>query len=398
MSGGEPTGAAVIGPAARAVDAALARMDGEIDWLGRLTPLNLDAVWDGFRSSGFSTLPELVYDDGLPELDDMRRALFDLPVHEIGNGLVESLLIEKQRELDRQLELVRLRGGEGFVLASIDLFGAVSASLVDEAERVLDAVPHVPPEDSTADASDFVVAARREVQHYRERAPSLDADVIVDSTPGTHVLVSAGHLHVASDYRLPPSRILPLLHHEVGTHVLTRHNGRQQPLRTLEVGLADYDALQEGLAALAEYLCGYLPASRLRTLAARVIAAEMAIRHEPPASIYAAMVERCLLDEELAFSTTVRALRGGGMTKDALYLAGLIDLLAHLARDGDFERLFLGKFALKHEPILAELLERGVLVPPALLPRYLDDEGARQRLARVRSIDLAQLWQEAPAP
>ena len=45
-----------------------------------------------------------------------------------------------------------------------------------------------------------------------------------------------------------------LLHHEVGTHLVTHVNGTHQPIKVLGVGLAGYDETQEGLAVLAEYL------------------------------------------------------------------------------------------------------------------------------------------------
>ena len=67
---------------------------------------------------------------------------------------------------------------------------------------------------------------------------------------------------------MPEERVDPLIQHEVGTHTITRFNGRCQPLDTLECGLADYDALQEGIAVLAEYMAGNMPPSRLRVLAA----------------------------------------------------------------------------------------------------------------------------------
>ena len=382
--------------AAREIDTTLARMDGQIDWLTRLTPVNLDAVWDGFRQSGFKVMPPLEYDEGLPELEDMRDALFALPVRDIENQHVETLLIEKQRELDRQLELVRLRGEEGFIMASVDLFGDVSARLVGQAEDVIDKVPVGDPRPRDVDAEAFADLARQELAWYAERTDGLNADIVINPNPGVHIFVANGDLHIACDYEVPISHMVPLLNHEVGTHIVTRHNGRQQPLKVLEVGLADYDALQEGLGVLAEFLCGFLPPNRLRTLAARVIAADMAVHERLPADIFAAMYDDCRLGEELSFSTTVRAIRGGGMTKDALYLKGLIDLIAYLAHDGDFEGLFMGKFALKHLPVLNKLIGEGVLVPPDLLPRYLENDDALHRLELVRTLDITELYQEEP--
>ena len=66
------------------------------------------------------------------------------------------------------------------------------------------------------------------------------------------------------------------------------------------------------------------------------------------------------------------------------------------AVDGDFEILFIGKFALKQLHTLEKLIEDGMLLKPDLLPRYLDDLDAMKRLDRVRSLDITQLYQESP--
>ncbi len=94
------------------------------------------------------------------------------------------------------------------------------------------------------------------------------------------LMVSHGTFYIDGNIRLPQARVQPLIQHEIGTHVVTRHNGRKQSLKQLEVGLAQYDPTQEGLGVLAEYLTGYLPGERLRVLAARVVAAPLAIDAE----------------------------------------------------------------------------------------------------------------------
>lgn len=383
--------------AAIEVDRALARMDTKVDWLERLTPINISEIWDEFRASKFRRMPDSRFGEGLEnDAPVLRSELFALPVREIANPLVEALLLEKQREIDQQIELVRMRGKDGFILASIDLFGHVSEHLLQEARDLLEAVPVLAPDAKDAGAPEICEAARAEVEAYRARHPQFKCEVIVDPTPGTSLYVSQGNFHVADDFRTPRSRIDPLIQHEIGTHAVTRHNGRRQPLHTLAGGLSDYDELQEGLAVLAEYLSGYLPAERLRTLGARVIAAHMAVYEEKGPDIYACLVDEHRFDSRTAFDTALRAKRGGGLTKDALYLKGLAELLAHLARDGDLEVLFLGKFALKHLHTIEALIESGVLHPPEILPSYLRSQTARDRLARARQLPLAKFYQESP--
>ena len=87
-----------------------------------------------------------------------------------------------------------------------------------------------------------------------------------------------------------------------------------------------------------------------------------------------------------AFTVTVRVFRSGGLTKDAVYLRGLLELVDHLAAGGDLDMLLLGKMPLTATPLVADLHERGVLKDPLLRPRYLDDPGAQDRLARLADV------------
>ena len=80
----------------------------------------------------------------------------------------------------------------------------------------------------------------------------------------------------------------------------------------------------------------------------------------------------------------MRAYRGGGLTKDAVYLRGLKTMLAYLAKDGSLDPLLVGKLASEHIPIIRELQFRKVLQPPPLRPRYMDDDEAMRRLETLR--------------
>ena len=391
----EPSDTIELSETARATDRALAQIEHRIDWLTYLTPTNLDEVAKGFRASGCRTLPDLTYPNAPGDLQAMRDELFALTVEGLGNSDIEALLLEKQRELDRQIQIVRLRGEAGFTMAAIDMFGNVDARLLEAARKVLADAPGQDRSDArTVDAKAFMAAARAEMDRHRARDARFDYEVIEEQTPGTHLFTSEGNLHVAFDYVCPRTRVEPLIQHEIGVHSITRFNGRCQPLAVLECGLADYDALQEGLAVVAEYLAGDMPPSRLRVLAARVIAARMAVEGEGAAEIYAAMRGECALDEEPAFNTMVRALRGGGMTKDALYLDGLIDLLAYLRGGGDVAFLFIGKFALKQRAVLERLLDTGFLRPPALIPPVFTGDNARDQIADIRRLKVEQFYRE----
>lgn len=380
------------------VDAALLAIDAELDWLIALNPLGTDALWREFDASGRQRVSALRYADPVLDLDAIRRRLLALPVERIESPLLADVLAEKQCDLARTIELVRLRGTGGFVDASIELFGGVEPELLALARRLLDAVQPGEPLEADTGVDAVVSAVEDEVAWYRERAPDFELDVVVNADVGSLMMVSHGRLYLDAELRLPQARLQPLVQHEVGTHVVTHYNGARQPLRQLSVGLAQYDPLQEGLGVLAEFLSGYLPGERLRILAARVVAAQMAIERQGIPEIFACLHDEHGFATDEAFDVAVRALRGGGLTKDAVYLRGLCDLLADLRAGNPFEMLFVGKFALRHRPVIAALVEEGWAAPPRLLPRYTTADGFEDALARCRTLDVARLHHEHPAP
>ncbi len=69
-----------------------------------------------------------------------------------------------------------------------------------------------------------------------------------------------------------------------------------------------------------------------------------------------------------------------------------MDVLAHIASGHALEPLLIGKIAIEHVGFIEELLWRGVLKPPRLRPRWLEVDGAPQRLTRAREgMQLADL-------
>jgi uncharacterized protein (TIGR02421 family) len=175
-----------------------------------------------------------------------------------------------------------------------------------------------------------------------------------------------------------------LLQHEIGTHVLTYHNGRAQKLRLLANGFAGYDALQEGLAVLSEYLTGGLSRPRLRLLAGRVVATRYLLDGATFIEAFRELRQTYGFAQRVAFTVAARTYRSGGLTKDAVYLLGLHQILEYVGQGGELEPLFVGKIAIAHIPIVRELTWRGVLAQPPMLPRYMNQPEPLARLGRLR--------------
>ena len=267
---------------------------------------------------------------------------------------------------------------------SLQLFGGVSSGLVDTAEDLLRRLPrkNEKSEESPISAREFAERAREEIAEYQKQDAIFTAKVRVTSTVGG-VMVSRGRLLIGKQVSISRSRANPLIQHEVGTHLVTYYNGMSQPFQQLASGLAGYEELQEGLAVLAEYLVGGLDRARLRQLAGRVLAVRMCVDGASFIEAFRSLVDEHGFATRTAFQITMRVHRGGGLTKDAIYLRGLENLVRGLRSRDQLESMFIGKAAMRHLGILEELLHRSVLREPPLRPRFLDHPGAGERLAKV---------------
>jgi uncharacterized protein (TIGR02421 family) len=380
------------------VDAEMVRISGNLDWLRAVTPYCTQDLWEAFRSGGFKITPRFQYPDFGIDIPATRERLLALPVREIEDPLLKALLAEKQRELDRQLELVELRGTDGFLQASTDLFGTATPELHADALHILDIV--VPAPNVTvqfADTARITEAALKQFEHYRSECPDFSANVKCSRNITAGLMVSNNTLFVSADARIPLERLDALLHHEIGTHILTWHNGAHQPLRQLQSGLAHYDELQEGIGVLAEYLAGNLSPLRLRTLAARVVAVRLLADGADFAETFDVLRSGYGFSGRSAFIITTRVFRGGGLTKDVVYLRGLKTLLSYLREDCSFQELLIGKFSLSQLPAIRKLAKTGWLEPPRLMPVYAQNAAAQQRLAECVQVPFDGLYQSLVA-
>ncbi len=293
------------------------------------------------------------------------------------------LLRDKRNELSKQLDMLQERGTDDFFYSSIRLYQAIDADLLQLARTILAevSVPHQ--EEATVSPQAFADRVRAEFDYFRTVDPSFASDIFIqDDVPG--VMVSRGRLFLTPHTFVRPSRLEALVQHEIGTHVLTFHNGSQQPMTLMRYGLADYDELQEGLAVLAEYLVGGLDAERLRLLAVRVITGANRLEGISFAQAYGTLVEEYRCAPAVAFETVTRIYQSGGFIKDVIYLRGFVRLLEYLQQGHALMPLLSGKIAIKHIPVIQELIEREILRPPTLLPRYLHSAEAQQKLEALK--------------
>ena len=79
---------------------------------------------------------------------------------------------------------------------------------------------------------------------------------------------------------------------------------------------------------------------------------------------YQMLLDEFSPDENMLYYLVTRVYRGGGFTKDYLYLRGFRKMLAYQEEGVKMDNLFLGKTTHRYLPLLNELVDRGILNPP----------------------------------
>jgi uncharacterized protein (TIGR02421 family) len=268
------------------------------------------------------------------------------------------------------------------------LYGPVEPQLLDQAREILQRHADQGPrarKDEMVDCHAVQRAAEQLVRDYTAQLPGFRADIQLreDIAPG--LMVSGQSLLISTSTRMRRDRMDALLQHEISVHLLTCVNGNAQGLSIFGTGLAGYEGIQEGLGVFAEYAVGGMTAARMRLLAARVLAVDAMLNDANFVETFRLLHDQHGFSDRGAFNITARVYRSGGLTKDAIYLRGLKQVFDFLAGGNDLDPFWVGKIAERHVPMVNELLARGMLSPPGVIPSFLHRPEAIRNIERIRS-------------
>ena len=366
------------------IDARLAEIERSVNLLLNMTPVNAAEAWADFERSDFATVPTLRLRQLDFEPDLVRRDLYNLEIEKVADPALNTLFRTKRDEIARQITALEDRDTSRFVYASLQLYGGIPDPRVRRGAAARD---HPGPGSQHPERHGRGVRGAPLGRSSIATAPCIPTfPVHIEVRDDvSELMVSFGRLLIPETAAVRADRVEPLLHHEVGTHVVTYQNGARQPLTLLTIGLPGYDETQEGLAVLAEYLTGGLDPRRLRVLAARVVAIDRMLDGAEFLEIFESLRAEHRIPTRTAWSIAIRVVVGGGSVKDAIYLRGITRLLEALAEGSSLDVLFVGKLALDHIPLIQDLLDREVLHAPWIRPRWLDVPGAQERLDRLRA-------------
>jgi uncharacterized protein (TIGR02421 family) len=210
-------------------------------------------------------------------------------------------------------------------------------------------------------------------------------DILVDENLVPKAAAGVSRVRLRSGTCFSKYDMQQLLQHEVFVHTLTAINGRQQKnLKSLRLGSPRSTATQEGLATFAELVTGSIDLTRLKRIALRVIATDMALRGANFIDVFKFFIAHKQSEHE-SFSSSRRIFRGGdprgsvAFTKDSVYLDGLLTAHSFFRWAMKNHRLdlaqvlFSGRLTFEDTEKLAPLMESGFISPPKYLPPWLSN-------------------------
>lgn len=345
------------------IDSNLNRLVKRIELLSYVNPLNIEKEKQRFFSSKYIAQPEFKYPKLKFDPYKLQRLFFSQRLERIQDETIRKSYQDVVYYYANMIQCIETIGrGKKFYYNSLRVYGTPKERDVDNAKFIL----HYGNEPLGTDM-DKIYTAEEAKSYFEEFAKQYDfplnirfsvhisADAMVSNATRT--------LFIKKNTKFSKNQLLTLAHHEIGVHLVTTYNGLQQPLSIFSNGLPKNVETQEGLAVLSEYMGGALTLKRLKELAYRVMAADSLIKGYSFPDTFDLIHGHYKLNRDEAFAITLRAHRGGGFTKDRLYLSGLRKIYQRYKNEESLDILLTGKVALDSEPTMNYMKQLGLVEP-----------------------------------
>lgn len=342
------------------IDQNLDRLVKNIELLNYLNPLNIEQEKKSFFACKYRFNPKFNYRKIKFEPYKLQRLFFSQRLERIEDDEIRKLYQDIIYEYSGLIQCIETIGsGKNFYYNSLKVFGTPTERDVENARFILHFDDESPKEEFTKKHS----AEDAEV-YFRKFAERYDFDFNIKKSTNISaaamVLNASETLVLKKNNKFSDNDLMVLANHEIGVHMVTTFNGKSQPLKIFSNGFVNNTETQEGLAVFSEYMSGCLTLKRMKELAYRVIAADSLIKGYDFKDTFDLLYSQYKLDKETAWQITLRVHRGGGFTKDYLYLTGLKKVYDYYYSSQDMDTLLTGKVTLENKSAIARLQQLGL--------------------------------------
>jgi len=345
------------------IDSNLNRLVKKIELLSYLNPLNTEKEKQRFFASKYTEDPILKYPKIKFHPYKLHRMLFSQRLERITDQKVQKLYQDIIYYYANMAQCIQTIGEpKKFYYNSLRLYGSPTEKDVQNAQFILhysneteraDMEKIYSPDDAKAYFDEF--SKLYDFPLNIKLSTAIAADAMVSNSTQT--------LLIKKNTKFSKNQLLTLANHEIGVHLVTTYNGIEQPLKIFSNGFPRNVETQEGLAVFSEYMSGALTLERLKTLAYRVLASDSLIKGYSFSDTFDLIHGTYKLNRNDAFSITMRVHRGGGFTKDRLYLSGLKKIYKRHHRGEGMDTLLTGKVTMDYEADIVNLQSLGLASP-----------------------------------
>jgi uncharacterized protein (TIGR02421 family) len=345
----------------------------QIELLDYVNPINIEEEKRRFFNSNFTHEPKFEYRDLDFDPHQLHSEFFNQKLEKIEDPIIRELYYDIVYYYTGIIQCIQTIGkGEKFYYNSLRSFGTPTEKDVGNAKFILHFRDEKKQIDSLYNSDEAESFFHEEAKKYAFPVEIVQSDKIsaiaMVLNNKRRFVINKNHLYTSNELNV-------LSHHEIGVHMVTTMNALLHPLKIFSHGFPKNVQTQEGLAVFSEYMSGNLTLKRLKELAFRVIAVDSLAKGYSFIETFNKLHIRYKLDQNTAFYISVRVHRGGGFTKDHLYLSGLKQIYDFHKDGNDLNPLLSGKVSLKYLKEIKHLQAKGLAIPSRhITPAYSSND------------------------
>lgn len=336
--------------------------------LAAVNPKNTRVEKRKFFKNKYTELPTFKYEPVKINPYRLKQKLLSIPLQKIQDISIRNLYEAVVNSYFDKIDMIGSLNTNKFLYNSLRYFGRPSKKDLVNASYLLH-LPEIPGEaknEPAFDAKDAMKVFQKALDDY-----NISANIELNNKVISQVMVinSKQSIQFQPSAKFKRKELRALIEHEIGVHMVTTMNSISQKLKIFNLGLPVNTLTQEGLAILAEYLSGNINLKRLKKLALRVIVVDMMCSGADFIECFDALTEEYQVEENDAFNIVTRIFRGGGFTKDYLYLSGFVKIFRLWEEEQDLTPLLVGKTSLPFYNTIEEMIGREMIAPPKYITK-----------------------------
>jgi uncharacterized protein (TIGR02421 family) len=350
------------------IDTGLFRLLRNFELLAFVNPVNSGSEYKRFAKNKYRVPPVFKYSPIKIDAFALKQKLSSLKINSISDVSIRNMYESVVNSYFDKIDLLSTLNTKKFLYNSLRYFGRPSKKDLQNAHYLLH-LPSIPSEPKKApllSMEETLAAFRNALDDYQ-----IDCKLELSNKVISKVMVlnSKNTILIRRDSKFTHKEVNALIEHEIGVHMVTTQNSMLHDLKLFNIGLPVNTMTQEGLAILSEYISGNITMNRLKNLALRVIVVDMLCTGADFMECYHYLTGSQKISSDEAFTIVTRVFRGGGFTKDYLYLSGFVQIWKMWNSSHSLKPLLIGKTSLEFYDTIKEMIDREMLVQPKYLTK-----------------------------